>query len=74
MAIVMNMSDYVIEKKTSPESMLISDLKSENKKRTLELAIQHYEERLPNRNTVLPQSMATIDIDMFLQKMLLGGQ
>ena len=73
MQIVMNMSDYIVEKISSPESTRNCDLTSEEKKGVLELAILHFEEQLPTLNTALPPNMAAVDVELFLQKMQFCG-
>ena len=65
MAIVMNMSNYVVEKSTFPEYPH-DDLVRENYDHVLELAVQYYKEKQTSRSSGFPASMATIDIERFM--------
>lgn len=66
MAIVMNMSSYVIEE-TSPADARY-DVERANWNPQAQLAVQHAAIE-PARHAVLPPSLANIDAEAFLQEM-----
>ena len=73
MAIVMNMSSYVIEREVTPESISAEDAMRKYGNLALNLAIQQHDATLRNCRTALPASLANVDIEIFLRKMCLNA-
>jgi len=65
MAIVMNMSSYVVEEETGYDD----EVMSAGWNPQLELATQQHVVTLMDKHAALPASLANVDADSFLQKM-----
>jgi len=67
MAIMMNMSSYVVEEMSST----VGEYRDEAMRAaiSLQIAMQHHQATLVEREKAFPTSLATVDIDMFLQEM-----
>lgn len=70
MAIIMNMSSYVIEHTTAKDSGHNVEMLLSSSNRALEMAIQHHEANPKNRYESFPANLATVDVEFFLQKMI----
>jgi hypothetical protein len=69
MAIVMNMSSYVIEETSATDSRYEDDAMHAYMSPSLQLVTLRDDATLGNRLVTLPPGLATIDIEMFVQRM-----
>ena len=70
MAIVMNMSSYVVEETDATENNYSDEaMRVGMMNPPLQLALQQHNTTLVKRHAALPPSLAAVDIEVFLQKM-----
>ena len=69
LSIVMNMSNYVVEEISATETVHREEAMSAEMNSPLLLAIQQHDATLVPRHAILPASLASVDVDTFLQKM-----
>jgi len=70
MSIVMNMSSYVIEETTGTE--IENGDKRVGQNSPLQLSIQQQSTTMGKKQTAFPSSLATVNVEVFLQKMSSG--